>query len=130
MAFSLAIDRAQLVQVACAGGITCSAADGGLITKGLKGYAGDGSDPLAKFDATQAKTLLKSGDPTGKKTANLTYYYDPNKAIYKATAENIQLRCRAHNQYAADKLYGRAFMDATRSGASQEHGAEVQANLS
>ncbi len=90
MAFSLAIDRAQLVQVACAGGITCSAADGGLITKGLKGYAGDGSDPLAKFDATQAKTLLKSGDPTGAKTKNLTYYYDPNKAIYKATAENIQ----------------------------------------
>src|SRR5438445_641235 len=90
MAFSLAIDRAQLVQVACAGGITCSAADGGLITKGLKGYAGDGSDPLAKFDATQAKTLLKSGDPTGAKTRNLTYYYDPNKAIYKATAENIQ----------------------------------------
>src|SRR5438132_1341980 len=90
MAFSLAIDRAQLVQVACAGGITCSAADGGLITKGLKGYAGDGSDPLAKFDATQAKTLLKSGDPTGTKTKNLTYYYDPNKAIYKATAENIQ----------------------------------------
>src|SRR6266567_3331892 len=90
MAFSLAIDRAQLVQVACAGGITCSAADGGLITKGLKGYAGDGSDPLAKFDATQAKALLKSGDPTGAKTRNLTYYYDPNKAIYKATAENVQ----------------------------------------
>ena len=42
----------------------------------------------------------------------------------------IRLLCRAHNQYAADKLYGRAFMDATRSGASQEHGAEVQANLS
>ena len=90
MALSLAIDRTQLVNVACANGITCTAATGGLITKGLKGYAGDNSDPLAKFDPQQAKTLLKSGDPTGAKTANLTYYYDPNKAIYKATAENVQ----------------------------------------
>jgi oligopeptide transport system substrate-binding protein len=90
LALSLAIDRNQLVNVACANGITCTAATGGLITKGLKGYAGDNTDPLAKFDVQQAKTLLKSGDPTGTKTANLTYYYDPNKAIYKATAENIQ----------------------------------------
>jgi oligopeptide transport system substrate-binding protein len=90
MALSLAIDRSQLVNVACANGITCSAATGGLITKGLKGYAGDNTDPLAKFDLTQAKALLKSGDPTGAKTANLTYYYDPNKAIYAATAQNIQ----------------------------------------
>jgi oligopeptide transport system substrate-binding protein len=96
MAFSLAIDRDQLVNVACANGITCSAATGGLITKGLKGYAGDGSDPLAKFDATTAKALLKSGDPTGAKTRNLTYYYDPNKAIYKATAENVQSQWQAN----------------------------------
>jgi oligopeptide transport system substrate-binding protein len=89
MAFSLAIDRTQMVNVACANAITCSAATGGLITKGLKGYVGDNSDPLAKFDLTQAKALLKSGDPTGAKTRNLTYYYDPNKAIYKATAENV-----------------------------------------
>jgi oligopeptide transport system substrate-binding protein len=89
MAFSLAIDRTQMVNVACANAITCSAATGGLITKGLKGYVGDNSDPLAKFDLTQAKALLKSGDPTGAKTKNLTYYYDPNKAIYKATAENV-----------------------------------------
>jgi oligopeptide transport system substrate-binding protein len=96
MAFSLAIDRAQMVNVACANGITCSAADGGLITKGLKGYVGDASDPLAKFDPTQAKALLKSGDPTGAKTKNLTYYYDPNKAIYKATAENAASQWQAN----------------------------------
>lgn len=89
LAFSLAIDRTQMVNVACANGITCSAATGGLITKGLVGYVGDNSDPLAVFDPTQAKALLKSGDPTGAKTAHLTYYYDPNKAIYKATAENV-----------------------------------------
>jgi oligopeptide transport system substrate-binding protein len=96
MALSLAIDRTQMVNVACANGITCSAATGGLITKGLKGYAGDNSDPLAKFDATQAKALLKSGDPTGAKTANLTYYYDPNKAIYAATAQNAQAQWQAN----------------------------------
>jgi len=96
MALSLAIDRTQMVNVACANGITCSAATGGLITKGLKGYAGDNSDPLAKFDPAQAKTLLKSGDPTGAKTANLTYYYDPNKAIYAATAQNAQAQWQAN----------------------------------
>jgi hypothetical protein len=30
------------------------------------------------------------------------------------TAENVQLRCRAHNQYEADRDYGRSFMDAKR----------------
>ena len=96
LALSLAIDRTQLVTVACANGIVCSAATGGLITKGLAGYVGDNSDPLAKFDVTQAKALLKSGDPTGSKTKNLTYYYDPNKAIYKDTAENIQSQWQAN----------------------------------
>lgn len=90
MALSLAIDRNQLVNVACAGGITCSAATGGLITKGLKGYAGDNTDPLAKFDVTQAKMLLQRAQAAGKNVSNLTYFYDPNKAIYAATAQNIQ----------------------------------------
>ena len=96
LAFSLAIDRAQMVQVACAGGVTCSAATGGLITKGLKGYLGDDADSSAKFDAARAKDLLKSGDPTGAKTKNLTYFFDPNKAIYKATAENLQSQWQAN----------------------------------
>jgi oligopeptide transport system substrate-binding protein len=96
LAFSLAIDRTQMVSVACAGGVTCSAATGGLITKGLKGYLGDGADSSAKFDPATAKTLLKSGDPTGAKTRNLTYFFDPNKAIYKATAENLQSQWQAN----------------------------------
>jgi oligopeptide transport system substrate-binding protein len=85
-----------MVNVACAGGITCSAATGGLITKGLLGYMGDNQDPLAKFDVAQAKTLLISGDPDGSRTKNLTYVYDPNKAIYKATAENLQAQWQAN----------------------------------
>ncbi len=96
LALSLAIDRDQMVSVACAGGVTCSPATGGLITKGLKGYLGDGADSSAKFDPVQAKALLKSGDPTGAKTRNLTYFFDPNKAIYKATAENLQSQWQAN----------------------------------
>ncbi len=96
MALSLAIDRTQLVNVACANGVTCSAATGGLITKGLIGYVGDNTDPLAVFDAAKAKQLLASGDPTGSKTAHLTYYYDPNKPIYAATAQNIQAQWKAN----------------------------------
>ncbi len=95
-ALSLAIDRKQMVDIACAHGITCSVADGGLITKGLKGYLGDGTDPLAKFDPVKAKQLLQSADPDGSKTRNLTYVYDPNKAIYKATAENLQAQWLAN----------------------------------
>ena len=32
------------------------------------------------------------------------------------TVDNISLRCRAHNSYAADLDYGRPFMDAARAG--------------
>ena len=31
--------------------------------------------------------------------------------------DKLRLLCRAHNQYAADEMYGRAFMDAARAGA-------------
>src|SRR5438445_8517208 len=58
MAFALAVDKAKLVTVVCQD-IVCTQATGGLIVKGLTGYLGDGQDPLAKFDAAQAKTLLK-----------------------------------------------------------------------
>ena len=88
-AFTLAIDRAKFVDVVCSHGITCAAATGGLISKGLKGYLGDNTDPLAKFDATQAKALLKSADPTGTKTKGIVYQYNSG-AANKAVAENLQ----------------------------------------
>jgi len=89
MAFSLAIDRTKLVDVACSHGSTCAAATGGLISKGLKGYLGDNQDPLAKFDAAKAKQLLQSADPTGSKVKNLVYQYNPG-AFNQAIAENLQ----------------------------------------
>src|SRR2546425_6282490 len=88
-AFSLAIDRTKLVDVACSHGITCAAATGGLISKGLKGYLGDNADPLAKFDAATAKQLLQSADPNKTKTKGLVYQYNPSDAN-KAIAENLQ----------------------------------------
>ncbi|MDQ6882995.1 MAG: peptide ABC transporter substrate-binding protein [Candidatus Dormibacteraeota bacterium] len=88
-AFSLAIDRSKLVDVACSHGITCTAATGGLISKGLKGYLGDNMDPLAKFDAATAKQLLQSADPNRTKVKGLTYNYNPG-AFNKAVAENLQ----------------------------------------
>src|SRR6266851_1508863 len=59
-AFSMAIDRAQLADIACAHAITCQPAYRGPITKGFKGYLGDGGDPYAKFDAK----LVPSDFPT------------------------------------------------------------------
>lgn len=89
MAFALAIDKSKLVQVVCQN-IVCTAATGGLITKGLTGYLGDNTDPLAKYDPTQAKTLLKGADPDGSKTKGLVYTYDPENPLNKATAEFVQ----------------------------------------
>jgi oligopeptide transport system substrate-binding protein len=74
-AFALAVNKEDLATTVCHN-VQCAAATGGLITKGLVGYLGDGQDPLAKFDPTQAKQLLTQYDPTGKLTANLKYSYN------------------------------------------------------
>ena len=89
MAFALAVDKTKLASVVCSN-VVCSPATGGLITKGLIGYAGDNTDPLAKFDPTQAKQLLQQGDPDGSKTKNLTYTYDPNNPLNTSTAQFLQ----------------------------------------
>jgi ABC-type oligopeptide transport system substrate-binding subunit len=89
MAFALAVDKNKLAEVVC-GNILCTPATGGLITKGLTGYLGDGADPLAAFDPVKAKALLKSADPTGSKTANLTYAYDPETPVFKDSAVFLQ----------------------------------------
>ena len=88
LAFALAIDKTKLATVVCHD-IVCAPATGGLITKGLIGYAGDNTDPLAKFDATQAKQLL---DQNGGAAAvsGLSYVYDPNNPLNGSVAQFIQ----------------------------------------
>jgi oligopeptide transport system substrate-binding protein len=75
LAFALAIDTHKLASTVCHN-IQCIAQTGGVITKGLVGYLGDNSDPLAKFNPTKAKALLKQFDPDGSKTSSLKYSYN------------------------------------------------------
>src|SRR5450759_560036 len=89
LAFDLAVDKAKLVTTVCLN-IVCTTATGGLIPPTLIGYMGANQDPLAKFDATKAKQLLQSADPSGTKTKGLTYTYDPENALNKPTAEFLQ----------------------------------------
>src|SRR6202158_61925 len=62
-AFSTAVDRDQLVDIACSKGTACFKATGGLITKGLQGYLGDGTNPATKFDPAAALAEYKAWDP-------------------------------------------------------------------
>jgi ABC-type oligopeptide transport system substrate-binding subunit len=94
-AMSLAIDRSQLVDIACGHALQCDPATGGVITKGLQGYLGDGFDPNAKFDATTAKADLKQWDPTGSKTQNLVFFYSTDQRL-QAIAENLQSQWKAN----------------------------------
>jgi oligopeptide transport system substrate-binding protein len=75
-AFSTAINRSALAAAVCNQGTACIPATGGLISKGLVGYLGDGSDSNTKFDATAAKAEYKTWDPKGTKVKGLTYTYD------------------------------------------------------
>jgi oligopeptide transport system substrate-binding protein len=87
-AFSGAIDRAALAAAVCTSGTSCSVATGGLISKGLQGYLGDGADNNAKFDAAAAKTAYQAWDPDGAKVKGLTYTYDTNP-FNKAVCDNL-----------------------------------------
>ena len=117
-AFALAVDKQKLVDVVCHS-LVCTAATGGLITKGLHGYLGDNTDPLAKFDPNRAKTLLKGADPDGSKTKGLTYVYDPENPLNGATATFLQdqwqtnlgvhvdVQPESHSQFIKDRLSGK-----------------------
>jgi ABC-type oligopeptide transport system substrate-binding subunit len=88
-AFSMAIDRKQLADIACAHASTCVPATGGIITKGFIGYLGDNSDPNAKFDAAAAKALYTKWDPDGSKVKGLEYRFNTNPGNTKR-AQNLQ----------------------------------------
>lgn len=88
-AFSMAIDRNQLADIACAHAITCQPATGGPITVGFKGYLGANGDPYAKFDAQGAMALYKKWDPDGSKVKGLEYRYNSSPGNDKR-AQNLQ----------------------------------------
>ena len=94
-AFAQAINRDQLIDVACAHAATCAAAIGGGISKGLIGYVGDGKDPLAKFDAAGAKSTYQKWDPDGSKAKGLTALYNAS-ASNKTYWENLQSQWKAN----------------------------------
>lgn len=87
-AFITAIDREALVTALCNVKTTCIAATGGVISKGLQGYLGDGADANAKFDPVKAKAEYQAWDPDGSKVKGLTYTYDTNP-FNKAVCENL-----------------------------------------
>ena len=91
MAFNQAIDRDQLVDVACVKGATSSKATGGYIAKGLKGYLGDGQDNTAKFDAAAAKSTYQKWDPNGSLVKGL-------QLRYNTSATNTQLFSNVQSQ--------------------------------
>ena len=117
MAFALAIDKKKLATVVCSD-IVCEAATGGLITKGLIGYLGDGADPLAAYDPAKAKQLFTGADPTGTKTKGLIYVYDPSNPLNKPTAEfmqsqwkdnlgvSVELQAVSHSAFIKSRLKG------------------------
>jgi oligopeptide transport system substrate-binding protein len=88
-AFSEAIDRKALADAVCNRGTACAEATGGVVSKGLRGYLGDGQDPNVRFDARAAKTEYDAWDPTGAKVKGLNYTYDTNP-INKAVCANLQ----------------------------------------
>ena len=94
-AFSLAVDRDQLVDIACSKGTACIKATGGVITKGLKGYLGDNTDPWAVFDKAKAQQLYKQWDPDGSKVKNLVYTHNTS-AFNKAVCENLASQWKAN----------------------------------
>ena len=94
-AFSTAIDRAALATAVCNAGTACAPASGGLISKGLVGFMGDGADPNVKFDAAAAKTEYQAWDPSGSKVKGLAYTYDTSP-INKAVCDNLAAQWKAN----------------------------------
>jgi oligopeptide transport system substrate-binding protein len=91
-AFALSVDIKSLANIVCSN-LVCIPATGGLITKGLIGYGGDGTDPLAKFNVNQAKQLLQQAeqaDPSlTAKVQHLTYTYNQG-GLNDSTAQFLQ----------------------------------------
>ena len=94
-AFASAIDRKALVDAVCSAGTSCAAATGGVLSKGLAGYLGDGADPNAKFDAAAALKEYRAWDPNGTKVKGLSYSFDTNP-FNTAVCDNLTKQWKAN----------------------------------
>ena len=92
-AFSAAIDRKALEDAVCNLKTNCVEATGGVISKGLAGYLGDGADNNVKFDPEAAKAEYQAWDPTGAKVKGLAYFYDSDP-FNQAVCANLRLQWR------------------------------------
>jgi oligopeptide transport system substrate-binding protein len=140
LAFALSVDRTSLVKAVCQG-ITCVAASGGLIPKGLVGYLGDGSDPLAEFDPVRARDLLQSADPTGAKRKGLVYSYDPENPLNEPVAGylqaqwltnlgvTVQLQTAPHSRFVTERLSGKYVLSRDGWAADYNHPQDWYDNL-
>ncbi|HKW73357.1 MAG TPA: peptide ABC transporter substrate-binding protein [Candidatus Dormibacteraeota bacterium] len=89
LAFATSVDRVKLAKDICSD-VTCVAATGGVIPKGLLGYLGDNYDQLSQFDPVRARSLLLAGDPTGSKSKGLVYMYDPENPYNEPVARFLK----------------------------------------
>jgi len=90
-AFSQAIDRKALEEAVCNLKTSCVEATGGVVSRGLAGYIGDGADHNVKFDAQAARAEYQAWDPTGAKVKGLAYVYDSDP-FNKAVCANLRLQ--------------------------------------
>ncbi|HEY6377653.1 MAG TPA: ABC transporter substrate-binding protein [Candidatus Dormibacteraeota bacterium] len=98
IAFSQAIDRVAVVRAidhVPQHAYLTDPATGGPITKGMRGYLGDGRDPYAKVNPTAARALYAQWDPDGSKVKGLAFTYNPTP-INDAEARALQAQWKAN----------------------------------
>jgi len=79
-----------------------------------------------KRDRGQCTFVAESGHRCATRRYLELDHIEPLARGGEATVENLRLRCRAHNQYAAERTYGAGFMDEKRRAAASTratHGA-------
>jgi ABC-type oligopeptide transport system substrate-binding subunit len=94
-AFSKAINRTQLADIACTRSIVCIPSTGGYIPPSMKGYLGAGNDQNTKFDPAAAKSEYQKWDPDGSKVKGLTIDYNFSN-FNDAVWGNVQSQLRAN----------------------------------
>jgi hypothetical protein len=69
---------------------------------------------VTERDGKRCTFMLANGLPCGSRRMLEFDHVIPVARGGQSTVENLRLRCRAHNQYEAEQVYGRDFMDEKR----------------